>query len=158
LQIADFWYSKTALDDLLGVLAQKVNDDRLYRGLDELLPHKDDLFSHFQQVYGELFGADFDLLLYDVTSTYFEVQMQTNPQAKRGYSRDKRPDCVQVCIALVVTSEGLPLAYEVFDGNRCRRDDSGTDRRIYARKVRPRAAHVGDGPRYGQRRQSRDAA
>lgn len=118
LQIADFWYGKTALDDLLGVPADKVNDDRLYRGLDELLPHKDDLFSHFQQMYGELFGTDFDLLLYDVTSTYFEGQMQANPQAKRGYSRDKRPDCVQVCIALVVTPEGLPLAYEVFDGNR----------------------------------------
>jgi len=118
LRIADFWYGKTALDDLLGVAPHKVNDDRLYRALDALLPHKDALFGHFQQVYGELFATPFDLLLYDVTSTYFEGQAQGNPQAQRGYSRDSRPDCVQVCIALVVTPEGLPLAYEVFDGNR----------------------------------------
>ena len=96
----------------------KVNEDRLYRGLDALLPHKDGLFRHFQQVYGELFGTTYDLLLYDITSTYFEGQGEDNPQARRGYSRDSRPDCVQVCIALVVTPEGLPLAYEVFDGNR----------------------------------------
>lgn len=118
LHIADFWYGKTALDDLLGVPAKKVNDDRLYRALDALLPHKDALFRHFQKVYGELFGTTFDVLLYDITSTYFEGQAKANPQARRGYSRDGRPDCVQVCIALVVTPEGLPLAYEVFDGNR----------------------------------------
>lgn len=118
LQVADFWYGKTALDDLLGVPPEKVNDDRLYRALDALLPHKDALFGHFQKVYGELFGTTFDLLLYDITSTYFEGDMKGNPQARRGYSRDDRPDCVQVCIALVVTPEGLPLAYEVFDGNR----------------------------------------
>lgn len=118
LQIADFWYGKTALDDLLGVAPEKVNDDRLYRALDVLLPHKDALFTHFQKVYGELFGTTFDLLLYDITSTYFEGQAKGNPQARLGYSRDSRPDCVQVCIALVVTPEGLPLAYEVFDGNR----------------------------------------
>jgi len=118
LQIAEFWYGKTALDDLLGVRPEKVNDDRLYRALDALLPHKDGLFRHFQKVYGELFGATFDILLYDITSTYFEGQAAGNAQAKRGYSRDSRPDCVQVCIALVVTPEGLPLAYEVFDGNR----------------------------------------
>lgn len=118
LQIADFWYAKTALDDLLGVAPDKVNEDRLYRALDALLPHKDGLFRHFQGVYGELFGTTFDLLLYDITSTYFEGQAKGNPQAQRGYSRDGRPDCVQVCIALVVTPEGLPLAYEVFDGNR----------------------------------------
>jgi transposase len=118
LQIAEFWYGKTALDDLLGVAADKVNEQRLYRGLDALLPHKDKLFKHFQKVYGELFGMTYDLLLYDITSTFFEGQAQANPQARRGYSRDSRPDCVQVCIALVVTPEGLPLAYEVFDGNR----------------------------------------
>jgi hypothetical protein len=118
LQISDFWYGKTALDDLLGVAPEKVNDDRLYRGLDALLPHKDGLFRHFQKVYGELFGTTYDLLLYDITSTYFEGQCEGNPQARRGYSRDSRPDCLQVCIALVVTPEGLPLAYEVFDGNR----------------------------------------
>jgi len=118
LQIADFWYGKTALGDLLGVGPEKVNDDRLYRGLDALLPHKDGLFRHFQKVYGELFGTTYDLLLYDITSTYFEGQCEANPQARRGYSRDSRPDCLQVCIALVVTPEGLPLTYEVFDGNR----------------------------------------
>jgi transposase len=118
LQIADFWYEKTALDDLLDVPSAKVNDDRLYRGLDVLLPHKDGLFRHFQQMYGELFWTTFDLLLYDITSTYFEGQGHANPQARHGYSRDGRPDCIQVCIALVVTPEGLPLAYEVFDGNR----------------------------------------
>jgi transposase len=118
LQISDFWYGKTALDDLLGVGADKVNDDRLYRALDALLPHKDDLFGHMQKTYGELFGTAFDILLYDITSTYFEGTGASNPQARRGYSRDSRPDCVQVCIGLVVTPEGLPLAYEVFDGNR----------------------------------------
>ena len=123
LRIADFWYGKTALDDLLGVAPDKINDDRLYRGLDALLPHKDALFKHFQKVYGELFGVTYDLLLYDITSTFFEGQAKANAQAKRGYSRDSRPDCVQVCIALVVTPEGLPLAYEVFDGNRA---DVGT--------------------------------
>ncbi len=118
LQIADFWYGKTALDDLLGVAPEKVYDQRLYRGLDALLPLKDGLFGHLQQTYGELFGTTFDILLYDITSTYFEGAAAGNPQAKRGHSRDKRPDCVQVCIGLVVTPEGLPLAYEVFDGNR----------------------------------------
>jgi len=118
LQIADFWYGKTALDDLLGVAPDEVNDDRLYRGLDAVLPHKDKLFEHLQRVYGDFFGLTFDLLLYDVTSTFFEGLGNGNAQAKRGYSRDSRPDCVQVCIGLVVTPEGLPLAYEVFDGNR----------------------------------------
>lgn len=118
LQIADFWYDKTALDDLLGVAPERVNDDRLYRALDALLPHRDRLFGHLQKVYGELFGTVFDLLLYDITSTYFEGRMHGNAQAHRGYSRDSRPDCAQVCIAVVATPEGLPLAYEVFAGNR----------------------------------------
>ena len=85
LQIAEFWYGKTALDDLLGVAPEKVNEDRLYRALDALLPHKDALFRHFQKVYGEQFGTTFDLLLYDITSTYFEGQAKGNPQAQRGY-------------------------------------------------------------------------
>jgi transposase len=118
LQIAEGWYGQTALDDLLDVAPEQVNDDRLYRSLDALLPHKEGLFRHFQRVYGELFGTTFDLLLYDVTSTYFEGKMAGNEQAQLGHSRDGRPDCRQVCIALVVTPEGLPLAYEVFDGNR----------------------------------------
>ena len=118
LQIADFWYGTTALDDLLGVSREKVNDDRLYRALDELLPHKEALCGHLQQRYGELFGTRFDFLFYDITSTYFEGAMEGNAQAKRGYSRDGRPDCVQVTIGLVASKEGLPLAFEVFDGNR----------------------------------------
>jgi transposase len=118
LQIAESWYEKTALDDLLGVPEKKINDDRLYRALDVLLPYKDALCKHLQERYGELFGTKFDFLLYDITSTYFEGTGKSNPQAQRGYSRDSRPDCVQVCIGLVASREGLPLAYEVFDGNR----------------------------------------
>lgn len=118
LQIAESWYAKTALDDLLGIPAEKINEDRLYRALDALLPHKDALSRHLQKRYGELFGTKFDFLIYDVTSTYFEGSGKRNRKAKRGYSRDGRPDCVQVCIGLVASSEGLPLAFEVFDGNR----------------------------------------
>lgn len=118
LQIAESWYAKTALDELVGVPAEKINDDRLYRALDALLPHKDALCRHLQKRYGELFGTTFDFLIYDVTSTYFEGSGKRNAKAKRGYSRDSRPDCVQVCIGLVTSSEGLPLGFEVFDGNR----------------------------------------
>lgn len=118
LQIAESWYGKTALEDLLGVSAEKVNDDRLYRALDALLVHKDALCRHLQDRYGALFGETFDFLFYDITSTYFEGMALGNPQAKRGYSRDGRPDCPQVCIGLVTSREGLPLALEVFDGNR----------------------------------------
>ena len=118
LQIAESWYDKTALDDLLGVPTDRINDDRLYRSLDVLLPHKDALCKHLQDRYGELFGETFDFLFYDITSTYFEGTALGNPQAKRGYSRDSRPDCPQVCIGLVTSKEGLPVAFEVFDGNR----------------------------------------
>lgn len=118
LQIAERWYGSTVLEDLLGVSAEKVNDDRLYRALDALLPQKDALCKHLQQRYGELFGTRFDFLLYDITSSYFEGSGEYNTQARRGYSRDGRPDCVQVCIGLVTSREGLPLAFEVFDGNR----------------------------------------
>jgi transposase len=117
LQIAESWYAKTALDDLLGVPAEKINEDRLYRALDKLLPHKDALCQYLQKRYGELFGTTFDFLIYDVTSSYFEGSGKYNVKAKRGYSRDGRPDCVQVCIGLVTSPEGLPLAFEVFDGN-----------------------------------------
>ncbi|MBE3117913.1 MAG: IS1634 family transposase, partial [Candidatus Atribacteria bacterium] len=115
---AESWYEKTTLDDLLGVPADKINDDRLYRALDALLPHKDDMCRHLQKRYGELFGTTFDFLFYDITSTYFEGIANGNSQAKRGYSRDSRPDCPQVCIGLVATKEGLPIAFEIFDGNR----------------------------------------
>lgn len=118
LQISEFWYGKTALDDMLGVSDEKINDDRLYRALDALLPHKDALCRHLQNRYGELFGSTFDFLFYDITSTYFEGTVKGNGQAKRGYSRDSRPDCPQVCIGLVTTAEGLPIAFEIFDGNR----------------------------------------
>ena len=118
LQIAEVWYGKTALDDLLGVPRDKINDDRLYRALDALLPHKDELCTYLQKRYGELFGKSFDFLFYDITSTYFEGTATGNQQARRGYSRDSRPDCPQVCIGLVATKEGLPLAFEIFDGNR----------------------------------------
>ena len=118
LHIAEDWYRTTALEDLLGVTAEKVNDDRLYRALDVLLPFKVDFEKHIRARLGELFGVTYDLLLYDVTSTYFEGEALGNALAKRGHSRDKRPDCKQVCIALVVTREGLPLGYEIFEGNR----------------------------------------
>lgn len=118
LAIAESWYEKTALEDLIGISVDKVNDDRLYRSLDHILPHKDEICRHLQGRYEELFGARFDFLFYDITSTYFEGQCPHNDQAKRGYSRDKRPDCKQVCIGLVVNTDGLPVGYEIFDGNR----------------------------------------
>ena len=118
LHIADTWYQRTSLDDLMGVPADRVNSDRLYRAHDHLLKHKNDIEKHLKQRYTTLFDVQYDLLLYDVTSTYFEGEAKRNPQAKRGHSRDHRPDCKQVCIGLVVTREGLPVAYEVFEGNR----------------------------------------
>jgi len=118
LYIAEHFYRQSALCDLLGVPIDKVDDNRLYRGLDELLPHKQALEVFLKERFGELFGIEYDLLLYDVTSTYFEGQANANPLAKRGYSRDHRSDCKQVCIGLVVTRCGLPLGYEVFAGNR----------------------------------------
>lgn len=118
LRIAEHIYERTALGDLLGVPVGKVNDDRLYRALDALLPHKEELEGHLKDRLGELFEIEYDLLLYDVTSTYFEGLVDGNEQAKRGYSRDHRGDCKQVCIALVVSKCGMPLSYEVFDGNR----------------------------------------
>tara|TARA_B100001013_G_scaffold319162_1_gene227880 strand:+ start:357 stop:842 length:486 start_codon:yes stop_codon:yes gene_type:complete len=118
LYIAEHLYARTALVDLLRVPERCVNDDRLYRALDALLPHKRRLESYLKERMGELFKLSYDLLLYDVTSTYFEGEMAGNPQAQRGYSRDKRPDCKQVCIGLVVSRCGMSLGYEVFEGNR----------------------------------------
>jgi len=118
LHLAERFYASSALSDLLGVPAEKVNDDRLYRALDALLPHKPALEKHLKQKLGELFELDYDLLLYDVTSTYFEGEAARNELAARGYSRDHRPDCKQVNIALVVSRCGMPLGYEVFAGNR----------------------------------------
>jgi len=117
LHIADTWYRRTALEDLLGVGVEQVHHRRLYAGLDQLLPHKAAIEQHLKERLGDLFDLDYELLLYDVTSTYFEGECKANPMARRGYSRDSRPDCLQVCIGLVVTTDGLPLGYEVFDGN-----------------------------------------
>ena len=117
LYVAERWYERTALEDLLGVPAELINDDRLYRLLDHLVWHKSDLEHHLRKRLGELFAIEYDLLLYDVTSTYFEGLAVRNQMARRGHSRDQRADCLQVCIALVVTREGMPLGYEVFDGN-----------------------------------------
>jgi transposase len=117
LHIAEDWYRRTALGDLLQLGEEEVNKDRLYRALDHLLVHKHALEAHLSKRCGELFAAQNEVLLYDVTSAYFEGQAEANPQAQRGYSRDHRPDCKQVCIALVVTFDGFPLGYEVFAGN-----------------------------------------
>jgi transposase len=116
LHVAERWYRSTALEDLLGVAVEDIYDERLYRGLDRLLPHKEALEKHLVKRLGELFDLDYDLLLYDVTSTYFEG-VADPAIAMRGYSRDHRPDCVQVNIALVVSWEGMPLGYEIFAGN-----------------------------------------
>ena len=118
LHIAEAWYRTTALEDLLGLPAEHVDDNRLYRALDRLLPNKPALEQHLRRRLGELFALEYDLLLYDVTSTYFEGLAAGNPLARRGYSPDHRGDCKQVCIALVVTREGMPLGYELFAGNR----------------------------------------
>ena len=117
LHIAEDWYRRTALCDLLQLGDEEVNKDRLYRALDRLLAHKAALEAHLSQRCGELFAVENGVLLYDVTSTYFEGLAEANPQAQRGYSRDHRPDRKQVCIALVVTFDGFPLGYEVFAGN-----------------------------------------
>jgi len=118
LHIAEHFYRHSALPDLLEIPIDKLNDDRLYRALDQLLPHKEALEQRLKERLGTLFDLDYDLLLYDVTSTYFEGEAQANPLAQRGYSRDGRADCKQVCIGLVVSRCGMPLGYEVFAGNR----------------------------------------
>jgi transposase len=111
------WYMNSAMDELLGTGFEVAEKDRLYRCLDRVLEHKQELFAYLKQKWADLFGADFEVLLYDLTSTYFEGEMEQNPKAQRGYSRDGRPDCVQLVIALVVTPDGFPLAYEVMNGN-----------------------------------------
>jgi transposase len=117
LHIADTWYRRTALEEFLGATPEQVHTERLYKALDRLLPHKEALEKHLRQRLGELFELKCDLLLYDVTSTYFEGDLAGCGLAKRGYSRDSRPDRPQVCIGLVVTEDGFPLGYEVFAGN-----------------------------------------
>jgi len=113
------WWASTALDELLGLPLPVLDKDCLYRTLDKLLPHRDALFQHLRGRWQDLFGVTFDVLLYDLTSTYFESDppFPEGDPRRFGYSRDKRPDCVQVVIALIVTPEGYPLAYEVLPGN-----------------------------------------
>jgi len=134
LAIEERWYPSTALDDLLGIEEGKINDTRLYRCLDQILPHKTKLERHLKQRYGELFGAEFDVLLYDLTSTYVEGAAENNPMMRRGYSRDHRPDCEQMVIALIVNSEGFPFSYETFDGNRADVSTMETILRMVERK------------------------
>src|SRR3989339_470449 len=118
LSIEEQWFRSTALDDLLNVEEKKINSDRLYDCLDQIIRHKEELEKHLKEQYGELFNVKYEIILYDITSTYFEGENKRNDQAKRGYSRDHRPDCKQICIALVVSEEGFPFSYEIFDGNR----------------------------------------
>jgi transposase len=111
------WFVDSAMDELLETDFAVAEKDRLYRCLDRVLEHKQELFVWLKQKWADLFQADFEVLLYDLTSTYFEGEMEQNPKARRGYSRDKRPDCLQLVIALVVTPDGFPLAYDVMNGN-----------------------------------------
>ena len=134
LAIEQRWYPSTALDDLLGIEDGQINDTRLYRCLDRILPHKTKLEQHLKQRYGELFGAEFDVLLYDLTSTYVEGAAEKNPMMRRGYSRDHRPDCEQMVIALIVNQEGFPFSYETFDGNRADVSTMETILRMVERK------------------------
>src|SRR6516162_9493390 len=134
LGIEERWYPGTALDDLLEIEDGKINDTRLYRCLDRILPYKTKLEQHLKQRYGELFGAEFDVLLYDLTSTYVEGAAEKNPMMRRGYSRDHRPDCEQMVIALIVNSEGFPFSYETFDGNRADVSTMETILRMVERK------------------------
>jgi transposase len=134
LAIEERWYPSTALEDLLGIEEGKINDTRLYRCLDRILPHKTALERHLKQRYGELFGAEFDLLLYDLTSTYVEGAAAKNVMMRRGYSRDHRPDCQQMVIALIVNREGFPFSYETFDGNRADVSTMETILRMVERK------------------------
>jgi transposase len=117
LRVHRHWYTASAMDVILGESFAVAEKDRLYRCLDRIVEHKQELFPWLKQKWADLFGAEFEVLLYDLTSTYFEGDMEESEKAKRGYSRDSRPDCAQVVIALIVTPDGFPLAYEVLDGN-----------------------------------------
>jgi len=134
LALEERWYPSTALDDLLEIEEGKINDTRLYRCLDRILPYKTKLERHLKERYGELFGAEFDVLLYDLTSSYVEGAAEKNPMMRRGYSRDHRPDCAQMVIALIVNSEGFPFSYETLDGNRADVSTMETMLRMVERK------------------------
>src|SRR6202048_3151706 len=134
LAVEERWYPSTALDDLLEIEEGKINDTRLYRCLDRILPHKTKLERHLKERYGALFGAEFDVLLYDLTSTSVEGAAERNPMVRRGYSRDHRPDCEQLVIALIVNNEGFPFSYETFDGHRADVSTMETILRMVERK------------------------
>ena len=134
LAIEERWYPTTALDDLLHIPDGTINDSRLYRALDHLLPHKTALERHLATRYGELFAAEFDVLLYDLTSSYVEGAAPKDPMLRRGYSRDHRPECLQVVLAVIVNVEGFPLSYETFDGNRADVTTLDTVMRMVERK------------------------
>jgi transposase len=134
LAVEQRWYPSTALDDLLSIGEGKINDTRLYRCLDRILPHKTKLERHLKDRYGALFEAAFDVLLYDLTSTYVEGAAEKNPMMRRGYSRDHRPDCEQMVIALIVNEEGFPISYETFNGNRADVSTMETILRMVERK------------------------
>ena len=118
LSIHEKWFPQTAMSALLEIDERVAEKDRLYRALDRMVEHKEALEEHLAERWKDLFSATFDVLLYDLTSTYFEGEAEEVEKARRGYSRDHRPDCKQIIIALVVTPEGFPLSYEVFEGNR----------------------------------------
>ncbi len=117
LAIEERWYPATALDDLLGIEEGKIKTPGCTVAWIGCCRTRRN-WSGIKQRYGELFGAEFDVLLYDLTSTYVEGTAEKNPMMRRGYSRDHRPDCEQMVIALIVNSEGFPFSYETFDGNR----------------------------------------
>ena len=146
------WFEQSAMGDLLGEDMSLVQPSTLYRCLDKLAAHKQALFSYLRQRWKDLFGADFEVLLYDLTSTYFEMRSAgRRGKRKFGYSRDKRPDCVQVVIALIVTPEGFPLAYEVMDGN----TSDKTTLKAFLAKIEGQygkaQAHLDDGSRHSDR-------
>src|SRR5258707_2621040 len=118
MRVGRDWCTPASFDDLLHIAKGKINDTRLYRCLDRLLPLKTKIEQHLKQRFGELFQAEFDVLLYDLTSTYVEGTAEENSMMRRGYSRDHRPDCEQLVLALIVNSDGFPFSYELFDGNR----------------------------------------
>jgi hypothetical protein len=143
LAVEQRWYPATALDDLLEIEEGKINDTRLYRCLDRILPYKTKLEQHLKQRYGELFGADFDVLLYDLTSTYVEGAAESNPMMARGYSRDHRPDCEQLVIALIVNREGLPVQLGNLGWQSRRCHNHGNDPAHGGAEVRQSAADLG---------------
>jgi len=112
------WYKTTALPDLLGIPADSIDEDWLYKCLDIMLPHKEEIEKHLKEKGVNMFNQSYRVLLYDISSTYFEGVAEGIPMAKRGYSRDHRPDCKQICFGVTVTTDGWPIGYEIFEGNK----------------------------------------